>query len=401
MREGQERKNKEMKEPYINFDEYIRQGEPSQKEKAGYWQTAIGLQAVDGLKVSDYLQDTARRHIEGDITIDEARELVNQYYVTKTAHDAKDEDKEEADRVSSNIVKVLSSPTFNFSTGGYQSVHRRVFEGVMKHAGELRKYDITKREWVLEGDTVNYLNWEDLRRAIDYEINQERNFSYKGLSSDEMVAHITKFVSGLWQIHAFGEGNTRTTAVFTIQYLRSIGFDVENDLFAKHSWYFRNALVRANYKNALKGIDYTPIYLERFFRNLLLGEKWDLRNRYLHIHPTEEWSVQPNLLDPTSTPQVQDKYRTSTGQVQDMLHTDNYNIICLIKVIGFNQLSTKDLMSGLNLKGRDNFLNLYLLPSIAEGYVRPLYPDKPHHPRQKYLLTVKGLALYQELTKGE
>ena len=313
MREGQERKNKEMKEPYINFDEYIRQGEPSQKEKAGYWQTAIGLQAVDGLKVSDYLQDTARRHIEGDITIDEARELVNQYYVTKTAHDAKDEDKEEADRVSSNIVKVLSSPTFNFSTGGYQSVHRRVFEGVMKHAGELRKYDITKREWVLEGDTVNYLNWEDLRRAIDYEINQERNFSYKGLSSDEMVAHITKFVSGLWQIHAFGEGNTRTTAVFTIQYLRSIGFDVENDLFAKHSWYFRNALVRANYKNALKGIDYTPIYLERFFRNLLLGEKWDLRNRYLHIHPTEEWSVQPNLLDPTSTPQVQDKYRTSTG----------------------------------------------------------------------------------------
>ena len=183
----------------------------------------------------------------------------------------------------------------------------------MKHAGELRKYDITKREWVLEGDTVNYLNWEDLRRAIDYEINQERNFSYKGLSSDEMVAHITKFVSGLWQIHAFGEGNTRTTAVFTIQYLRSIGFDVENDLFAKHSWYFRNALVRANYKNALKGIDYTPIYLERFFRNLLLGEKWDLRNRYLHIHPTEEWSVQPNLLDPTSTPQVQDKYRTSTG----------------------------------------------------------------------------------------
>ena len=315
MREGQERKNKEMKEPYINFDEYIRQGEPSQKEKAGYWQTAIGLQAVDGLKVSDYLQDTARRHIEGDITIDEARELVNQYYVTKTAHDAKDEDKEEADRVSSNIVKVLSSPTFNFSTGGYQSVHRRVFEGVMKHAGELRKYDITKREWVLEGDTVNYLNWEDLRRAIDYEINQERNFSYKGLSSDEMVAHITKFVSGLWQIHAFGEGNTRTTAVFTIQYLRSIGFDVENDLFAKHSWYFRNALVRANYKNALKGIDYTPIYLERFFRNLLLGEKWDLRNRYLHIHPTEEWSVQPNLLDPTSTPQVQDKYRTSTQQV--------------------------------------------------------------------------------------
>ena len=291
-----------MKEGYLDFDEYIRQGEPSQREKAGYWQTAIGLQAVDGLKVSSYLQNTAYRHIEGDITIDEARELVNQYYLTKTAHDANDEDKEEADRVSSNIVKVLSSPTFDFSTGGYQSVHRRVFEGVMKHGGEFRKYDITKKEWVLEGDTVLYLNWEDLRRAIDYDLEQERTYSYKGKSQDEMVSHLTKFVSGLWQIHAFGEGNTRATAVFTIQYLRSLGFDVNNDLFAKHSWYFRNALVRANYHNIAKGIDYSPIYLERFFRNLLLREQWDLRNRYLHIHPSEEWRVQPNLATPASTP---------------------------------------------------------------------------------------------------
>ena len=150
-----------MKEGYLDFDEYIRQGEPSQKEKACYWQTAIGLQAVDGLTVSEYLQNTARRHIEGDITIDDARELVNQYYIKKTARDANDEDKEEADRVSSNIVKVLSSPTFNFTTGGYQSVHRRIFDGVLKHAGEFRTYDITKKECVLEGDTVLYLNWED------------------------------------------------------------------------------------------------------------------------------------------------------------------------------------------------------------------------------------------------
>ena len=172
----------------------------------------------------------------------------------------------------------------DFSTGGYISVHRRVFEGVFKHAGKLRDYDITKREWVLDGDTVNYLNWEDLRRAIDYDISQEKEFSYKGLSTDATVEHITRFVSGLWQIHAFSEGNTRTTAVFTILYLRSIGFKVDNSLFARHSWYFCNALVRANYKNAVKGIDYTSVYLERFFRNLLLSEKWDLRNRYLHIN---------------------------------------------------------------------------------------------------------------------
>ena len=387
-----------MKEGYLDFDTYIRQGEPSQREKAGYWQAAIGLQAVDGLKVSSYLQNTACRHIEGDITIDEACELVNQYYITKTAHDANDEDKEEADRVSANIVKVLSSPTFDFSTGGYQSVHRRVFKGVMKHAGELRKYDITKKEWVLEGDTVLYLNWEDLRRAIDYDLEQERAYSYKGKSQDEMISHLTKFVSGLWQIHAFGEGNTRTTAVFTIQYLRSLGFDVNNDLFAKHSWYFRNALVRANYHNIAKGIDYTPIYLERFFRNLLLGEQWDLRNRYLHIHPTKEWSVQPNLATPSSTP-------ASTPQVppqlQDKLHTDNLLIIRLIKVIGQEQLSIKQMLEGVGLKDRMNFLKYNLNPAIAEGFVRMLYPQSPRHPRQKYLLTAKGMALYNELTKKE
>lgn len=173
-------------------------------------------------------------------------------------------------------------------SNGYISVHRRIFDGVMKHAGELRKYDITKREWVLEGDTVSYLNWEDLRRAIDYDIEQERNFSYKGIGQDEQVVHFAKFVSGLWQIHAFGEGNTRTTAVFAIQYLRSLGFDVENDLFAKHSWYFRNALVRANYKNAVKGIDYSPVYLERFFRNFLLGEDNTLKNHYMMINPPED-----------------------------------------------------------------------------------------------------------------
>lgn len=388
--------DKNIKQQYLDFDEYIRQGEPDQKEKAGYWLTAIGLQAVDGLKVSDYLQDTARKHIEGNITIDEARELINQYYVTKTAHDAHDDDKEEADRVSSNIVKVLSSPTFDFTTGGYQSVHRRVFEGVMKHAGEFRTYDITKKEWVLEGDTVLYLNWEDLRRAIDYDLEQERAYSYKGKSQDEKISHLTKFVSGLWQIHAFGEGNTRTTAVFTIQYLRSLGFDVDNDQFARHSWYFRNALVRANYRNVAKGIDYSPVYLERFFRNLLLGEQWDLRNRYLHIHPTEEWSAQPNMAAPTSTPQAPDKL---PDKLPDKFHTNNMYIKRLVEVVGRDKVTIKDALKILELKDRESFMNVYLNPALKERFVRMLYPDKPHHPQQKYLLTVKGQMLYQELTK--
>ena len=383
---------------YLDFDEYIRQGEPDQKEKASIWQTAIGLQAVDGLTTSDYLKETARRHIEGEIGIDEVRSLIKSYYQSKTKRESDDDNKQEADKVSANITKILSSETLDFSVNGFIALHRRIFEGVFKHAGKLRDYDITKKEWVLEGDTIHYLNWEDLRRALDYDIKQEREFSYKGLSQDNLIAHIASFVSGIWQIHAFGEGNTRTTAVFAILYLRDIGFEVDNDMFARHSWYFRNALVRANYKNALKGIDYSSIYLERFFRNLLLGEQWDLRNRYLHIHPTVEWRVQPNLSNRIDKKQIPEQVPEQVPeQARDLLHTDNRLIIELIEKIGYEELSISQLMSKVGLKHRPNFLEYHLNPAIVAGYVRMLYPQSPRHPRQKYLLTVKGLALYKEL----
>ena len=383
------------------FDEYIRQGEPDKKEKAYIWQTAIGLQAVDGLSTSEYLKEAAKRNIEGEITVDEVGKLIRSYYQSKTQREPDDDEKEEADHAAANISKILSARTLDFSTAGYVSLHRRIFEGVFKHAGKIRDYDITKKEWVLNGDTVNYLNSEDLRRALDYDIEQEREFSYKGLSTDEMVAHITRFVSGIWQIHAFGEGNTRTTAVFTIQYLRSIGFDINNDLFAKHSWYFRNALVRANYKNVRLGIDYTPIYLERFFRNLLLGEQWDLRNRYLHIQATDEWKEQPRLDVPSSTGQVQDKLGISTSKVHNQFDTDNYNIQQLVLAMGEQQMSVKEMMEALSLKGRDNFLKVYLNPAMEGQYVRLLYPNSPRHPRQKYLLTVKGIALYNKISRNK
>ena len=383
---------------YIDFDEYIRQGEPAQREAAYAWSTAIGLQAVDGLTTSEYLNDLARRNIEGELTMDQVDKLLDSYYESKAAREALDDDKNEADKASRNIKKILSVKTVDFTANGFISLHRRIFEGVFKHAGHLRDYDITKKEWVLEGDTVNYLNWEDLRRALDYDIKQEREFSYKGLAQDDLIGHIASFVSGLWQIHAFGEGNTRTTAVFTIQYLRSIGFDVENDLFAKHSWYFRNALVRANYKNAVKGIDYSPIYLERFFRNLLLREQWDLRNRYLHVHPTEEWSVQPNLAEPKSSGQTLEQVPEQVPeQVHDLLHTNNPLVIELIKVLGHEELSISQLMEKTGLKHRPNFLEYHLNPAISEGFIRLLYPDKPRHPRQKYLLTAKGILLYKEI----
>lgn len=383
-----------MTDGYLNFDEYIRQGEPAQRERADAWRVAIGLQAVDGLKTSEYLQETARRNIEGEITIDQAREMVKQYYVTKTTHDEDDAEKEEADRVSSNISKLLQTDAFTYSVAGLAAIHRAIFEGVFKHAGQFRKYDISKKEWVLRGDSVLYGRWQDLRMAIEYDLEQERQFDYSTLDKGQMMEHIAKFVAGIWQTHPFREGNTRATAVFTIKYLRSQGFKVNNQMFEQHSWYFRNALVRANYRNLEKGISYEPIFLVRFFRNLLLGENNTLKNRYMIINPPEEWKM-------PESEQTPDKYRTSTGQVQDKFFTDNYNIIEIIKVIANNQLSVKEMMAGLNLKGRDNFLNLYLSPAIAEGYVRLLYPKSPRHPRQKYLLTVRGLALYNELTKGE
>lgn len=283
---------------FAAFDEYLRQGEPSQKESAENWKTAIGLQAVDGLQPSAYLIDVAKRNIEGEISLDETRKLIDSYYQSKTVRTPKDEEEEEADKVSANIAKLLASKTFAFNTNGYVSLHRRIFEGVFKHAGEIRQYDISKKEWALEGESVNYLNWEDLRRALDWDIEQEKNFQYKGLTDDEKIEHIAKFISGIWQIHAFREGNTRTTAIFTIQYLRSLGYEVNNDMFAQHSWYFRNALVRANYRNIQKGIEYSPVYLVRFFRNLLLKDGWVLKNRYLHIRPTDDWKEQPNLKDP-------------------------------------------------------------------------------------------------------
>ena len=294
-----------------DFEAYIRQIEPSAQESANAWKTAIGLQAVDGLKPSSYLLETAKRNIEGDITIEEVRELLDTYYRSKTVRTAQDEDTEEADKVSANIKKILSSKTLAFHVNGFISMHRRIFEGVFKHAGEIRKYDITKKEWVLKGDTVHYLNWEDIRAAIDYDIRQEQEFSYKGLSEKEKINHISRFVSGLWQIHPFREGNTRTTAVFTIQYLRSIGYEVNNDLFADHSWYFRNALVGANYKSSALGIDYDYSFLEKFFQNLLLGEHHDLKNRYLIINAPDNWNIE------NDTQELQNDTQNDTQELQN------------------------------------------------------------------------------------
>ena len=264
------------------FKEYIKQSEPNKRDKGYAWHTAIGLQAVDGLKPSKYLIDTAIKNIEGDISIDEAQELLNTYYEENPKADTEDRT-EEADKVAVRIAKILSEKAFSFTPNEYISIHKKLFAGIYGHAGKLRDYNITKKEWVLNGATVLYGSASELRATLDYDFAEEKKFSYKNLSMEDIIHHLALFVSRLWQIHVFGEGNTRTTAVFFIKYLRTLGFDVTNDIFAENAWYFRNALVRANYNDLKNGVHETTEYLELFLRNLLLDEKNELHNRSMHI----------------------------------------------------------------------------------------------------------------------
>ena len=273
----------EKKKWQLDLNEYIRQGEPEQVEKSEAWQIAIGLQQVDGLTTSDYLLNTAKDHIEGKIDIKEAQKRIHSYYEEQSERKEVEKDTEEADIVSARITELLGEKTFQFSPAEYQTIHRRLFDGVFSHAGQFRTYNITKKEWVLNGNTVIYASWESIRDTLDYDFSTEKQFSYEGVSLSETIRHLAKFTSDIWQIHPFCEGNTRATAVFIIKYMKTFGLNVENEAFKDHSWYFRNALVRANYNDLKQGIHATTKFLEAFFSNLILGTEYELKNRYLHV----------------------------------------------------------------------------------------------------------------------
>ena len=286
----------EQKYTIQGLDEYIRQGEPQQRERSEAWKVAIGLQQVDRLQTSEYLLDTAKRHIEGDISIGEAKELIDSYYKSAAGRKEVEGDRtEEADKVAARITELIEEKTFSFTPAQLISIHRRLFEGIYKLAGRIRDYNITKNEWVLGGKMVFYASADTITGTLAFDMGQEREFNYANMNIDEAIRHLTRFCANLWQVHAFSEGNTRTTAVFMIKYLRTLGFNVVNDVFAENSWYFRNALVRANYSDLTAGISETTLYLERFFRNMLLGEEHDLRNRIMHVDwgkVNDETSVQ-------------------------------------------------------------------------------------------------------------
>lgn len=268
-----------------HFEEYKKQGEPEKSQKAENWGVAIGLQQVDNLTPSKYLIEVAKDNIEGKISIDEVGEQVSQYYKKNPAKTLKEHNEKEADEVSARIAKLLSTHTFSFSPAELISIHKALFSGIFDDeiAGKIRTYDITKKEPILNGDTVIYGRADSIMETLDYDFGQEKKFNYKGLSKREKVERLAKFTSGIWQIHPFGEGNTRATAVFIIKYLYTLGFVTNNDLFEQNSKYFRNALVRANYQNLNQDIYYTMEYLNKFFGNLLLGEKNLLDNREMQI----------------------------------------------------------------------------------------------------------------------
>ncbi len=262
---------------------YIKEADPDEIEKAKIWETAMGLQDVDGLKPSKYLVDTAKEHIAGDISLKEVEKRIDNYYKAHDKRVTEEESSEEADKVSVKITEVLSENSFNFNPTELISIHKRLFTGIYKHAGHIRDYNFSKKEWVLNDDTVIYSSYETIMDALEYDFKEEKNFSYKDLSFAEAIKHLCHFTSNIWQIHPFCEGNTRTTAVFIIKYLKTFGFEINDDIFANNSWYFRNALVRANYRNFNKNIYEDISFLEKFFYNLLSNTNYELKNRYLHI----------------------------------------------------------------------------------------------------------------------
>ena len=387
----------------LDFGKYYEAPEPGRRERAYAWATAIGLQNVDGLKPSKYLLATAKRHIEGEISQEDARRLVDEYYETKLGHD-EPENAEEADKVSARMISIINAPGFRLSPEYYLGLHKQIFDGVFPHAGKIRDVELTKREWVLKGDTVQYTPSCVIRDSLDYDFNREKEFSYKGLSEDRFVEHFASFISGVWQIHPFREGNTRTVALFAIKYLRSRGYTVTNDLFAEKSWFFRNALVRANYENDRLNVEKTQLPLEEFFKVLIYGDEIELHNRFLRIGQEYGTTTAKAIADlhrhddgalvPSKREQVGEQVR---GQVEPPLPKGVARLLKAFK----GEMSVLEMMGALKLGGRRNFLEKYLSPAIELGLVEMTQPNSPRSPTQKYRLTEKGKSLQATRSTGE
>ena len=253
----------------------------SKQEKRNNWETGIGLNKVDGLVPSEYLQELIEEFVEEKSTYKEIENKLNIYYKNRDLSDRNERDTRECDFVTARIAELLQDGTFIFSPVYLKSIHRYLFKDIFyselkDYAGEFRDYNISKKETILKGETVIYGNYQDLMEYLKYDFDEEKKVDYTKLNEEEQIKRIAKFTSAIWQVHPFVEGNTRTTAVFIEKYLRTKGFNINNDLFKEYSVYFRNALVLSNYSNISLKISADFRYLNSFFRKLLINPKENL-----------------------------------------------------------------------------------------------------------------------------
>ena len=263
--------------------EYTEETKPKGYVKQLEWDMAIGLQEVDNLKPSKYLEKLLEENVSGNLTIKQVEEELREYYIEKDKKQELNHNELECDFVSTRIVELLQIDNFELSVDYLKYIHKYLFQDVYEFAGEFRNIDFSKHEKILNNDSVAYGDCKTLKESLEYDISLEKEKNYKDMSVVEVINNITKFSSSIWQVHPFREGNTRTTALFIEKYLISLGYEVDNTLFKDKSVYFRNALVRSNYFNNYLNIKEDNNYLVKFYENLLLGKNNNLHSQDLII----------------------------------------------------------------------------------------------------------------------
>lgn len=271
------------KELDSSINDYIETETPKNYVKQLEWDMAIGLQEVDNLKPSKYLEKLIQENITGKKTIYEVEKELKEYYTEKEKNNEVNHNEFECDLVSTRIVELLQEDSFELSIDYLKYVHKHLFQDVYEFAGEFRKVDFSKHERILNNDSVVYGDHKLLEQSLDYDITLEKNKNYKEMNIVDVINNITNFSSRIWQIHPFREGNTRTTALFIEKYLVSLGYNVDNTLFKDKSVYFRNALVRSNYFNNYLNIKEDNSFLIKFYENLLLGKNNNLHSKDLIV----------------------------------------------------------------------------------------------------------------------
>ena len=266
-----------------SINNYIKENDLKNKEKQLDWDMAIGLQKVDNLKPSEYLESLLKENVSGKKTIYEVENELKQYYVEKEKNDEVNYNELECDLVSTRIVQLLEENNFELSINYLKYIHRFLFQDVYEFAGEFRKVNFSKYEKILNNDSVAYGDYKTLEHSLEYDISLEKNKEYEDMNIVNVINNIADFTSRVWQIHPFREGITRTTALFIEKYLISLGYIVNNIMFKDKSIYFRNALVRSNYFNNSLNIKQDNSFLIKFYENLLLGKNNNLHSKDLIV----------------------------------------------------------------------------------------------------------------------